>query len=232
MVSLFAGKTHVIFDFDGTIADTFVLHEAAFQNALQSYNLSFAYADYLGMSTNEAIAAIFKNNRRELEQDELNALVQVKRRLANQSYKENLQPIPGALELIHQMHSAGMQLFIGSSGSRMNISAGVQVLQLEPYFTEIVTSDDVKRSKPDPEIFLSVLQRHGVQPAAAIVIEDADSGIEAATRAGIDVVCVNPEVSCHPMPGHNLKCFSYAELQQQFESFLQHEKSFSSDRNL
>jgi beta-phosphoglucomutase len=230
--NIFKGKTAVIFDFDGTIADSFKIHETAFQQALETYQLRFSYADYLGMSTAEAIAGIFTNNSRPIDNETLSELVKRKRTFANQSYTTNLRAFPGAVELIQKLHGHGLILFIGSSGSRMNIGAGVEALGIGKYFSGIVTADDVSKSKPDPEIFITILQQHDINAADSIVIEDAESGIIAATAAGIDVVCVNPELSCHPQTGRDLDCLGFEELINEFDSFVQYEKSLSGHRNL
>ncbi len=229
-MNIFNGKQVIIFDFDGTIADTFYLHETAFKESLKPYSLKFAYKNYLGMSTSEAIQQILKANNIKLKEEEVQELVKTKRFLASQAYHENLKFIPDALAFIKLMHEHQLTLYIASSGSRMNITSGLKALHIDHYFKEVVTSEDVSRSKPDPEIFSTILNRHGITPGDAIVIEDAESGIKAALAAGIDVVCVNPELNTYSEFSGGFQCLSFAELINQFEFYTQHEKSTGSNR--
>ncbi len=230
--NIFIGKKAIIFDFDGTIADTFALHEAAFKEALKFYNLKFAYKDYLGMSTNEAIKQIFKTNVLELEEEEVTSLVKTKRLLANLSYQNDLRFIPGALDFIQLAHNHQCSLYIASSGSQMNVTAGLKALSIEQYFIDVITANDVTRSKPSPEIFEKILQKHKIDPDSAIVIEDAVSGIKAAVAAKIDVVCVERKLESLCEYADSVKFLSFSELIHEFKSYKQYEKSFSSHSNL
>lgn len=192
--SIFSNRSAIIFDFDGTIADTFHLHEKAFQETLKPYRLQFEYGDYTGRSTGEAIRSIFSNNQSTVSEEELAVLVKTKRKLANELYTAEIRFITDALSFIDLAHRKGLRLFVGSSGSRMNIGTGIKVLGLEKYFTDVVTADDVTHAKPHPEIFQTVLDRYSIPASQALVIEDAISGIRAAEAAGIDVVCVDKQV--------------------------------------
>ena len=210
--NIFSGKKAIIFDFDGTIADTFRLHESAFQTALQEYSLAFNYGDYAGRSTDAAIRMIFEQNQTALPEEELKRLVALKRKLANQLYTQEIDFIPGASQFIKSMWSRGLHLFIGSSGSRMNITTGVEALGIGKYLTDILTADDVKRSKPDPEIFNSILTRHHIDAQQALVVEDAIAGIRAAEAANIDVICVDKSVFPDPACKVSFLSANFSEL--------------------
>lgn len=230
--NIFTGKQHFIFDFDGTIADSFALHEYAFQQALANYDLQFAYKDYLGMSTDATIARIFNANEKEINAATLAELVAAKRSFANKAYKQSLQPIPGALDFIHLLHAHQLPMYVASSGSRMNVLAGIAALQIGHYFKAVFTAEDVTHAKPDPEIFLNVIKQFAIDPATAIVIEDALSGIEAARAAGIDVVCVNAEIEQTGSNHISLSSLSFNELITLFESSLPNEESTGRSSNL
>lgn len=193
---LFLKKKCLIFDFDGTIADSFILHEQAFQEALVKHNLLFNYADYLGRSTQEAIREIFIENDLQIEDDLLKILTAEKRRIANALYNSSLRFIDGAEEFIRKAYETGFELSIASSGSMQNVTTGIKVLGISPYFKSVVTADDVILSKPNPEIFETALRQLKHEPSAALVLEDAVSGLRAANAAGIDVVCVDKSIQC------------------------------------
>jgi len=195
MNSIFKNKHSVIFDFDGTIADTFHLHETAFRESLKDHPVKFAYKDYAGMSTREAMRQIFAENEVLISEDEFDFLIKQKQRLANQLYKKSIEFIPGAFSFIHLLHIKGFKLSIASSGSRKNVLTGLETLKIENYFSCIITSEDVPAAKPDPAIFRFALKQAAVKAQQAIVIEDALSGIQAAIAAGIDVVCIDKKIT-------------------------------------
>jgi HAD superfamily hydrolase (TIGR01509 family) len=193
--NVFTGKMAVIFDFDGTIADTLQLHEQAFQQALGDYPVSFRYRDYAGMSTRKAISLIFSANGHPIEEAELLQLTKKKQMGANALYKQAISFMPGAEALIRLLHAKNFRLFVASSGSRMNVHAGLEALGVMPFFSGIVTADDVAQAKPHPEIFLTTLAQYNIMAQQAIVIEDAISGLQAAMAAGLDAVCIDETIT-------------------------------------
>jgi beta-phosphoglucomutase len=200
--NLFASKTAVIFDFDGTIADTLHLHEAAFEQALAGYSLAYQYGDYAGMSTKKAISLIFSANQQAISNEQLLALTKKKQLAANALYRHAIHFMPGAGELIRLLHEKNFRLFVASSGSHMNVHAGLEALGIKDFFTGVITADEVEQAKPHPEIFLTILEQYSIPATQAIIIEDALSGLQAAAAAGIDVVCIHSGLTCE---GSNLQ---------------------------
>jgi beta-phosphoglucomutase len=100
----------------------------------------------------------------------------------------SLQPLPGAVELVAA--GAGWRQAVGSSAPLANVRLLLDVTGLAPYLETVASGDDVQRGKPDPEVFLLALQRLGVEPRAAVVIEDAPVGVLAAKRAGAACLAV------------------------------------------
>jgi HAD superfamily hydrolase (TIGR01509 family) len=104
--------------------------------------------------------------------------------------EQGMTALPGVETWLRRLKDAGIPCVIGSSTHRENITTTLGVLGFEGYFAEIVTAEDVKRGKPDPEVFLTAAARIGVEPAGAIVFEDALVGIAAGQAAGMRVVAV------------------------------------------
>jgi HAD superfamily hydrolase (TIGR01509 family) len=98
--------------------------------------------------------------------------------------------LPGVESWLRQLREAGIACIIASSTHRENITTTLQVLGLEGFFADIVSAEDVKRGKPDPEVFLTAARRIEVEPADGIVFEDALVGIAAGKAAGMRVVAV------------------------------------------
>ncbi|MCB0472725.1 MAG: HAD-IA family hydrolase [Flavobacteriaceae bacterium] len=120
-------------------------------------------------------------------------------------------------------------LFVASSGSKMNISAGIKALSIGKYLTDVITADDVKKAKPDPEIFLLILDKYHIEPEKALVIEDAVSGFMASRAAGINVISVNPELEFQKEIIPPVRYMTYRML---INEFLENEgKEKSTHRN-
>jgi HAD superfamily hydrolase (TIGR01509 family) len=209
---VFTGKKTIIFDFDGTIADTFHLHETAFHQALDSLAVTFEYKDFTGISTKEAIRQILLQNGIVLPADECNKLIKQKQAFANKLYRESISFIPAALPFIKLSKEKGFKLAVASSGSRLNVTAGLQALQIEDFFNCVITADDVPLAKPDPAIFKMALLRTGTEAREALVIEDAPSGIQAAAAAGIDVVCIDKNIPAMNIGNVQLLVKDFSEL--------------------
>ena len=104
--------------------------------------------------------------------------------------ERGITALPGVEAWLKKLREAKIPCVIASSTHRENITSTLDVLGLGEYFPQIVTAEDVKRGKPDPEVFLTAVQRIGVEPKDAVVFEDALVGIAAAKAAGMRVVAV------------------------------------------
>jgi beta-phosphoglucomutase family hydrolase len=105
--------------------------------------------------------------------------------------EQGMAALPGVHQWLQTLRDEGIPCVIASSTHRENITTTLEVLALEEYFSAIVTAEDVKRGKPDPEVFLTAAQRIDVEPSHAVVFEDALVGIAAAQAAGMRVVAVS-----------------------------------------
>ena len=103
-----------------------------------------------------------------------------------------VEPLPGVEEWLDFLAESGWRLAIGSSAPIANLNVILDLSGLALHFDAVVSQEDVQRGKPDPEVFLTAASRLGVDPARAIVVEDAAAGIIAAHRAGMRTVGVGP----------------------------------------
>ena len=108
---------------------------------------------------------------------------------------ERLATMPGLLELLAALETAGIPKAIATSSGRRLTEACLAPFQLAPRFCFILTSEDITRGKPDPEIYLLAAQRFGVPPAEMLVLEDSQNGCRAAAAAGAFTVAVPGEHS-------------------------------------
>lgn len=120
------------------------------------------------------------------------------KRIANdkeERYRElvrtsGIQLLPGVQYWLNYIQAHGWKQAIASAAPRKNIETVLEVLHIGAYFDIIISSEDVERGKPDPQVFLKAAQRLGVPANQCIVIEDAHAGIEGANRAGMRAIGV------------------------------------------
>ena len=98
---------------------------------------------------------------------------------------EGLSPLAGAAEWVRALAASGWRQAVASSAPRLNVEVVLRVIGLERELAAIVSAEDVRHGKPDPEVFVAAAARLGVPAARCIVVEDAEHGIEAARRAGM-----------------------------------------------
>ncbi|QIS14506.1 HAD family hydrolase [Nocardia arthritidis] len=98
--------------------------------------------------------------------------------------------VPGAVELVRQVHRSGTPLAIVSSGRRTDVAAMLGELAVYELFDVIVTAEDVSRGKPDPQGYLIACERLGRHPRRTVIFEDAPAGVTAAKTIGARCVAV------------------------------------------
>ena len=186
----------VLWDLDGTLVDSGDLHWVAWRDAMAAEGVPI---------TRAMVEATFgwKNDpilRRWLGDDISEAR---KKRIADgkeEAYRtalraQGLAPLPGAREWVEHLHREGWKQAICSSAPRANIEAVLEVTGLGHDFEIIVAAEDVTLGKPDPQVFLLGAERLGVPVTRAIVVEDAEAGVEAARRAGMKCIGVNGKIT-------------------------------------
>jgi HAD superfamily hydrolase (TIGR01509 family) len=104
--------------------------------------------------------------------------------------EDGLSPLPGAAEWVRRLDAAGWRQAIASSAPRLNVEVVLRAIGMERFFGALVAAEDVRHGKPEPDVFLAAAERLGVAPTRCIVVEDAEHGIEAARRGGMNAIGV------------------------------------------
>lgn len=180
----------LIFDCDGTIADTMPLHYQAWLAALQEHGHDFPEAmfyEMAGIPTRRIIEILNEKHGYKLPVDEAT------------ERKENLfvelipkvAPIEPVVELVRQYHGK-LPMAVATGGTRSICTKTLVALGLDAYFQAVVTADDVQHGKPAPDIFLEAARRLDVLPGLCCAFEDADLGLQAARAAGMLVFDIRP----------------------------------------
>jgi HAD superfamily hydrolase (TIGR01509 family) len=110
----------------------------------------------------------------------------VRRMLAR--YDVELPVIPGAIEAVRRLDGAGYRLAVASSSNRELIDAVLRRLELAALFEVTVSSEEVERGKPAPDVYLETARRLDVEPERCVAVEDSASGIRASRAAGMRVI--------------------------------------------
>lgn len=184
--ALLAGKQLLIFDFDGTIADTTPLHAAAFEQTLAPYGVTVDYAAIAGMKTKDALIKCTAPLGIALREPELDELVACKQSLVRRRIESGLLPLPGVDDFLGWAR-AKYRLAMVTSGSRATVELSIRVLGYQGWFDPMVTADEATRSKPDPQGFRMALEMAATTEQQTVVFEDSDAGVAAASCAGIEV---------------------------------------------
>jgi HAD superfamily hydrolase (TIGR01509 family) len=182
---LLQGKRLLIFDFDGTVADTSPLHAAAFAQVLAPLGIAVDYPALAGLKTLDAMRICLTGAGRSFLDGELNEMVNAKQLLVRQMIAKNLAPLPGVDEFLRWARPR-YRLSMATSGSRGTVQLALEKLGYLGWFDPLICADDVCHAKPHPEGFLSVLQITGIQASDALVFEDSAAGLAAAATARLD----------------------------------------------
>ena len=183
-LEMMQGKRLLIFDFDGTVADTTPLHAEAFGQVLSPYGISVEYPTISGMKTRDAFLRIAATEGLAWDTCRLDELVAVKQAIVRKLILDRLRPLPGVDRFLHMVR-APFHLAMVTSGSRGTVELSMDVLGYRDWFDPLVTADETCTSKPDPEGYLMALAKTGVPAGHALVFEDSDAGMAAAAAAGI-----------------------------------------------
>jgi HAD superfamily hydrolase (TIGR01509 family) len=172
-----------IFDLDGVLWDTTPLHARAFREAFREQGLAApSYPAIAGMRTRDAVELLLRGDRRGPER--VDALTAAKKR----HFRALLAAEPPDVEIARRVLialSGTGPLALASSASRENVEAFLDRSGTRDRFQVCLSGDDVEKSKPDPEIYLLASER--LRTKAAIVVEDAVSGVAAARAANLEV---------------------------------------------
>lgn len=188
----------VVFDLDGVLLDSEQLWDEARRDVATRHGGRWhdgATADMQGMSSPEWSAYMHDALGVSLPPDRIAGLVvdDLLRR-----YAEGLPLLPGAQEVVGRL-ARRWPLALASSANREVIAAVLALAHLQGRFTVTVSSEEVRRGKPAPDVYLEAARRLGVRPQSCVAVEDSANGIRSALAAGLGVIAV-PNRAFPPPP--------------------------------
>lgn len=177
----------IICDFDGTLADTFAANYHAYQKAFGEQGLTLSEETY---------RAAFG-----LRYDDFMRLVNIQDKHIAQAIRERkkelypqcfhlLRPNKRLLDFVRACHNSGIKTSIASTARKENLQNVVVHLGIEKDFDLIQSGNDVRHGKPDPEIYVRVMEALQVRPVETLIFEDTEIGLRAAETSGAQCIQV------------------------------------------
>lgn len=176
----------LIFDCDGTLADTMPLHLRAWEQSMSELGGRITpeeFWSFAGVPTIRIIEIL--NERHGFKIDPIGGC-----ELKEKYYVQLVHEAEPIAEVVHVVESyrGKLPMAVATGGQRAVVEETLRTINLLDAFQQIVTADDVVHGKPAPDIFLESARRIGVPAAQCLVFEDADNGIVAATAAGMESI--------------------------------------------
>jgi HAD superfamily hydrolase (TIGR01509 family) len=180
----------VVFDLDGVLVDSEQVWDEVRERLTRDWGGTYtaqAQRAMMGMSSTEWSRYMHDELGLEQPPAEIDAEV-VRRMLAR--YRDELPLLPGATEAVRRLHRGGLRLAVASSSNRPLIEAVLAAAGLEELFAVVVSSEEVARGKPAPDVYLEAARLLGVSPGRCTAVEDSANGIRAAHSAGMRVLAL------------------------------------------
>lgn len=190
------GVQALIFDCDGTLADTFAAHYRTFKSTLEPYRVEFTtafYAARLGLSRRQLLAELQAETGVAFD----DADIATRSQSIFHDHIGAVTAVPFSEDLV-RLHHGKLKLAVASAGVRRIVSASLDAIGLAGFFETVVTIEDTGIGKPAPDLFLKAAERLDVAPEFCHVFEDSNEGIEAARRAGMACTDIRPYYTSDP----------------------------------
>lgn len=179
----------VIWDLDGVIIDSAEEHRHAWQRLAREEGVMMTDADFwatFGKRNSDIFASLWGA----ISPEQVQAFGKRKEAYFRELIRKSAAFLPGAVELMRELHEASFVQALATSTPVENIELLDEVLGLSRYLSALVSGEMVAHGKPAPDIFLKAAQELDVEPEYCVVIEDAVAGVEAAHAAEMKCIAV------------------------------------------
>ncbi len=186
----------LIFDFDGLIVDTETVIYETWEQVYEDNGQSLKLSEY-----KQCVGSDFTqfDPSKELEKRcgkkfDWNKINQQRERTIREKL-ETQKARPGIIDFLEEANKIGLKMAIASSSSKGWVLGWVEKLKIKNYFEQFFNRDDVERIKPAPDLFLSSCEALNIKTSEALVLEDSENGLKAATSAGIRCAIVTNKIT-------------------------------------
>jgi len=177
----------LLFDLDGTLAETDSLHLPTWVDTLEAYGVEVDEELYRDRISGRSTAEIVRELLPDLTDEEGRSIGDAKEASFRERAQE-LEPLPGLIDFVKRGRGRGMRIALVTNAPEENVEAILLALELRDSFDVIVLADEVEAVKPDPAPYRAALKKAGVPAERALAFEDSVSGISSSTTAGIPTV--------------------------------------------
>jgi len=177
-------QTSFLFDLDGTLVDSVYQHVLALKEALDSEGIPLSVWRIhrkIGMSGGLFTHQLLRETKVAITEDRIERLRRGHAR-AYQKFAKEIRPLPGARQLLDTLTEAEIPWAIATSGRMETAAQNLHALGVDPKQAVVITRDDVKYAKPDPDLFLAAADRLGAPITTAVVVGDSIWDMLAARR--------------------------------------------------
>lgn len=182
----------VLFDMDGVVVDNLTYHVDAWLLFCERKNIPLTreifYRELNGMNSKDTFEWFYK---REMSRAEIEVLEEEKELIYRDFYRDHINPAAGLLAFLQTLRAHGIKTALATSAGPGNIDFILDGLGIRDQFDAIIGGAEVRKGKPDPEIYVKAASLVGVEPAQCWVIEDSLQGIAAGQSAGMRVVGIS-----------------------------------------
>ena len=179
-----AGRA-VVFDIDGTLADTNYLHALAWRRVFLDHGeeqiATASIHRLVGMGSDELLAALFGRPRPELKPERARQFA---------ALKPEIRAFPGAAELLRAVNHRGARVVLATSAEKDDLEALLAAIDADDAIDAVTSAGEVEAAKPAPDLFAVALEEAGTPAEATVVVGDTVWDVEAAARAGLRCVAV------------------------------------------
>ncbi len=181
----------VIFDLDGVIFDSEILHQIAWEQIFAQYGIKLEQKDYasgIGISDKDFLKKL-KTEGKIPDNINIESLIEEKREKLLELSKNGAKLMPGASEFIHAMRKYYV-LAVASNSDIRFIRNLLEKSKLMPCFALVLGYQDIEKPKPAPDIYLKCAEKLKLLPVECVVIEDSPAGVRAAKNAGMTCIAI------------------------------------------
>ncbi len=179
-----------IFDMDGTMVDNMMVHHRAWQKKLSELGMPLDLEEVtkkIHGVNEEILARLFGDS---LSAEERLFHAEDKEAQYREIFKDKLGLIDGLDEFLNVAKSHNIRLAIGTAAPMENVDFVLDNLSIRELFEVVVDAEGVSKGKPDPEIYLTIMEKMGLEPGECLIFEDSPTGAEAAVLSGAKTIVV------------------------------------------
>jgi beta-phosphoglucomutase family hydrolase len=179
-----------LFDMDGVVVDNHHYHFSAWMEFSRRHNFILNEDIYRNTFNGKTNADLFFMIFGNISLQDMEAFALEKESLYQELYQQHMHAHTGLVDFLEYLKAKEIKIALGTSAPTRNVDFTLDRLNLRKYFDVIVDGPQVKRGKPDPEVYLLCAQKLGVAPKDCVVFEDSLAGLESGKKAGCKIIGV------------------------------------------